>query len=68
MPDTSYSFPPFSLAHEARHVAVEAALEVIRAFCLGGRTSTTDATVNDLFKNLSTYADRIQAALKEEPS
>ena len=51
---------------DQRKIAVEAALELIRADCLGGMGGGSQAaTVLEMhFNNLSKYADQIQEALK----
>ena len=46
----------------ARRDAVQAALEIIRAAALGGEVNLSN--MEEHFRNLSTYADAVQLALK----
>jgi len=74
MTERNYSLPPIQLYSEAaqrdssskRMLAVGAALELIRADCLGGYGGESNSCLKlDFYmEKLSTYADAIQEALK----
>lgn len=62
MSSTHTSLPAFNVIEGDREDAVNAALELLRAYCLGGNAK--DASEPDEFFNrLSEYADKILEAV-----
>lgn len=65
MPDTIVGLPRFNVGDgNDRPMAVQAALELLRAYCLGGNSSSATEPA-EFFDKLSDYADKIQAATRK---